>query len=207
MPMALLMGPLLLLCLPAPSAPASPFVAIHTPQPVPGAPRGVQPNAWRDGKLCDVTEPVFGARGDNFTDDTRAIQAAIDACGDLPGSGGTVLLPAPRVFRAGSLWLRSNMTLRVEPGAVLLGSRRWGAFNLTYTRAGCVMMYAHASLLNAGRCLEMKSPRVGWDDCARWSKLQNVVVSGGGTIDGKILMLCIQKSVARSINPSTPALP
>lgn len=118
-----------------------------------------------------------------------------------------MLLPAPRVFRAGSLWLRSNMTLRVEPGAVLLGSRRWGAFNLTYTRAGCVMMYAHASLLNAGRCLEMKSPRVGWDDCARWSKLQNVVVSGGGTIDGKILMLCIQKSVARSINPSTPALP
>ena len=117
--------------------------------------------------------------------DFSTIQAAIDACGDLPGLGGTVLLPGPHVFRAGSLWLRSNLTFRVEPTAVLLGSQRWDAFNLTYTRSGCVMMYAHASLLNAGRCLEMKTTRVGWDDCARWSKLQNVVLSGGGTIDGK----------------------
>jgi hypothetical protein len=27
-------------------------------------------------------------------------------------------------------------------------------------------------------------PMARWDDCARWSKLENVVLSGGGTING-----------------------
>lgn len=46
------------------------------------------------------------------------------------------------------------------------------------------MMSAHASLLNGGRCTEMKDPLVGWDDCATWSKLENVDISGGGIING-----------------------
>jgi hypothetical protein len=34
---------------------------------------------------------------------------------------------------------------------------------MTYTRSGCTMMVAHAALLNAGRCLALKTPGVGWD--------------------------------------------
>ena len=42
------------------------------------------------------------------------------------------------------------------------------------------MTQAHAGFLNGGQCLKYKDPLVGWDDCKDWSKLENVVVEGGG---------------------------
>ncbi len=65
---------------------------------------------------------TYGATGDGVTDDTAAIQAAIDAVG---GTGGTLLVPDGvymiNAVVAGSkgLVLRSDMTLRLSPGAVL----------------------------------------------------------------------------------------
>jgi hypothetical protein len=56
----------------------------------------------------DVT--AFGAAGDGKTDDTRAIQRAIDATERL---GGTVIVPAGRYLVTGSL--------RVAPGVALVG--------------------------------------------------------------------------------------
>ena len=121
--------------------------------------------------------------GDGRSNSTAALQAAIDACGDRE-TGGTVLLPANSgTFLTASLWLRSNLTLRIEANATLLGTTLKSDAPLVYTRRECVMMTAHAGLLNAGRCLRMKSPLVGWDDCAEWSKLMNVAVEGGGTVD------------------------
>ena len=137
---------LALLQLLPPSLQRAPFAPTHMLQPVPGAARAA-PNVWREGMLCDVTHPPYNATGDNLTDDTRSIQRAIDACGDLPGSGGTVILPSGRSFRSGSLWLRSNLTFRVEPGSTLIGSKNWSAYPITYTRSGCTMMPAHAGLL------------------------------------------------------------
>ena len=49
-----------------------------------------------------------------------AIQAAIDAC--FGAGGGEVVIPAG-TFRAGGIRLRSNVTLHLLTGAVLLGSR------------------------------------------------------------------------------------
>jgi polygalacturonase len=46
------------------------------------------------------------------------------------------------------------------------------------------MTRAHAALLNAGRCVRIKDPLVGWDDCAEWTTVQNLVISGGGEING-----------------------
>ncbi len=57
----------------------------------------------------------------NNSNATLKLQQAIEDCGDLP-SGGTVLIPAGLTLRTGSLWLRSNLTLRVEVGAALVGT-------------------------------------------------------------------------------------
>lgn len=59
---------------------------------------------------------TFGAAGDGVTDDTRTLQAAVYAC----PKGGTVYLPAG-TYLCTPLFLRSDMTLYLEEGAVILG--------------------------------------------------------------------------------------
>ena len=61
----------------------------------------------------------FGAIGDGSTDDTAALQAAIDAAAQL--GGGTVHLPAG-VWLSGTLRLRSRTVVDLGPGCVLLAS-------------------------------------------------------------------------------------
>lgn len=63
---------------------------------------------------------AHGAVGDGVRNDAAAIQAAVDACHHA--GGGTVLLPAGRIFRSGSIELRSRVELHVERGAVLQAS-------------------------------------------------------------------------------------
>lgn len=64
---------------------------------------------------------AHGATGDGRTNDTRAIQQAIDAC--ARAGGGTVHLPAG-TFLSGTLVLKSNVTLYLSGGATLAGSRK-----------------------------------------------------------------------------------
>ena len=61
----------------------------------------------------------FGAVADAKTLNTAVIQRAIDAC--AAAGGGEVVVPAG-VFVTGSLHLKSDITLRLLPGAVLQGS-------------------------------------------------------------------------------------
>jgi len=62
---------------------------------------------------------AYGAKGDGISKDTAAIQAAIDAC-ERQG-GGTVRLIAGTYLSA-PIILKSNMTLHLDKGAMLLGS-------------------------------------------------------------------------------------
>ena len=61
----------------------------------------------------------YGAKGDGKTLNTAAIQSAIDAC--YKDKGGTVLIPAGD-FVAGTLELKSNVTLHIAASGKLLGS-------------------------------------------------------------------------------------
>lgn len=56
----------------------------------------------------------FGAKGDGKADDTSAIQAAILSC----PANGRVLVPQG-VYRVGSLFLKSDITVEVAKGAIL----------------------------------------------------------------------------------------
>lgn len=62
----------------------------------------------------------FGAAGDGKTLDTAAINKAIDAC--TAAGGGLVYMP-PGVYLSGTVVLKSNVTLYIEAGATLLGSK------------------------------------------------------------------------------------
>src|SRR5690349_6927187 len=76
---------------------------------------------------CFLMQPVlatdflitdFGARPGN-TINTIAINKAIDAC--HKNGGGRVVIPAG-TFRSGTLMMKDNVALYLEPGSVLLAS-------------------------------------------------------------------------------------
>jgi len=76
------------------------------------------------GQTYDVKK--FGAAGDKKANDTAAIQAAIDAC--ARSGGGTVWFPGGD-YLSGTIRLRSNVTLQLDPGATVWSSREPGDYD------------------------------------------------------------------------------
>lgn len=107
-----LLPPSAAVTVPAPIAPAPIANPSHTPAPTAGqcAP---MPAA---GQAINVRDK--GARGDGVSDDTAAIQAAID---QMAGTGGMVWVPdGTYLIDAGKrLFMRSGVTLRLSDAAVL----------------------------------------------------------------------------------------
>jgi len=103
----------------------------------------------------EVSIRDHGATGDGVSDDTGAIQKAIDAA--AAAGGGRVVVPKGR-FLSGPLTLRSRIDLHLEQDAVLLMSQRFDA----YPKGSNVFLKFIAA-----------------------EGLEDVRVSGPGTIDGQ----------------------
>ena len=86
--------------------------------------------------LFDVTK--FGAKGDDRTINTVAIQRAIDECS--ANGGGNVFIPNG-TFITGTVHLKNNVTLYLNEGAVLKGEGDMKAFSSAGNNRGA-MIYA-----------------------------------------------------------------
>jgi hypothetical protein len=87
--------------------------------PVGAAASAPHPTAHAPKTTFDVR--AYGARGDGRTNDASEINEAIVAANRA--GGGIVLLPAGTYLAAGSIHMRSNVTLELAAHATLLGAR------------------------------------------------------------------------------------
>ncbi len=106
----------------------------------------------------------YGAVGDGAKLDTRALQAAIDACA---GAGGSTVYFPPGRYLSGTLFLKSHVTLHLEGGATLLGSTKLEDYPSTVPAVRSYTdNYTERSLVYA-------------------ENVEHIAFEGHGTIDGQ----------------------
>lgn len=113
------------------------------------------------GESMDVRD--FGAVGDGKTNDTLAIQAAIDNC---PINGKVILKNG--TFLSGAITLKSNMTLEIAAGAKLLGSPCASDYPVSVYRFEGIEQECYTSLIN---------------NDTSGGRAENIRITGNGTID------------------------
>jgi polygalacturonase len=105
----------------------------------------------------------FGAIGDGVRKSTTAIQQAIDVCSE---AGGGIVTFKPGRYVTGALFLKSKVHLHIDAGVTLLASQNDEDYPSISTRVAGIEMKWPAALINVN---DQKS----------------VMLSGGGTIDGR----------------------
>jgi len=120
--------------------------------------------------VCAIgTSPFFnvidyGAVGDGTTLCTKAIQKAVDGCSSA--GGGTVYIPAGR-YLSGAIFLMNNVTLNISEGATLLASKN----------------FEHFPPFKPGWSIKSGDTRAS--SLITGCDLENVAVTGRGTLDGR----------------------
>ncbi len=88
----------------------------------------------------------FGAKGDGTTVDTVALQETIDRVWVL--GGGEVLVPAG-TYLTGAIALRGHTLLRLDKGAVLMGTGKFEDYPVTQVRWEGKWIQGHTALVYA----------------------------------------------------------
>ena len=117
--------------------------------------------------LCNINQPPYNAIPDGKTNNTNAIQKAINECGTEPGAKSIIFVPGPGSYLTGALQLRSRTEIRIHPSATILG-------------VNILSQYPFLEPLPS-YCLQrggLYAPLFGGDG------LESVEITGGGTIDG-----------------------
>lgn len=161
----------------------------------------------------------YGAVGNGRVMDTYAIQKTIDACPE----NGTVLLPKGYIFYSGALFLKSNMTFKVD--GILMGSpygkdyppvitrwEGWRKLNQTSDKWANTTTelpdnhHPYASLLNAGTYDEGENSHTGPYN------VENIVICGNGQINANGFRLGYNEGLNQKTGnggqpePMTPAM-
>ena len=114
---------------------------------------------------ADLCSPLsFGAVGDGVTDNTAAIQSAINACAKL--GGGPVRLPLvgdKGTYLTGPISLASHIHLQIDKGVTLLGTTDHSKYRIAFLN---YPYHANESLVSAYQAVDTG-------------------IIGGGTIDGQ----------------------
>ena len=129
--------------------------------------------SYKNG-YCNDSSPFFnvkdfGAKGDNATLNTEAIQNAISHCAS--NGGGTVLFPSG-VYLSGTIEIFDNITLHLEAGAVLKGSPNLADYrNLGRTSEGRNRSFIYA--INASNIAITGRGAINGNDSAfmDWDKI------------------------------------
>lgn len=114
-------------------------------------------------QAADVDVTNYGAKGDNVTLNTNAIQSAIDDCNK--GGGGKVFFPAGNYLSA-TIVLKDNVTLHFKKGARLLGTTD-------------IELYRNLDPFTEGLGID-----VGWALLVAVDA-KNIGIEGEGAIDGQ----------------------
>jgi polygalacturonase len=116
----------------------------------------------------DIT--AFGAKGDGKTQNRDAINKAIETV--AAAGGGTVEIPAG-TWLTGGIRLRSNVTLHLEPGALIEASSEASAYEAPEPNQWDKFQdFGHSHFHNS----------LIWGE-----GLENIAITGGGRISGKAL--------------------
>jgi len=135
-----------LLAVPALSVIGESGFAAELPQKHRGNERGWEGNSLSETPKIVLNVRDYGATGDGKTNDRIALQETIDRCGVF--GGGEVLVPAGD-YLTGALALRSNVVLRLEKGATLLGTPDFDDYPVSQVRWEGRWIQGHIALIYA----------------------------------------------------------